>query len=167
MCLESQWVWVMAFDLCSLQACDGKLPPFAALWFPHWGLSCTAVIPVQPGSPWPQKSLCAASWWGEVSVRQPCPTLCDPMDGSPPGSSVHGILQARTLEWVATPFIGSSRPRDRTQASCLCRQILYCVSHQGSPLHPGECPKSLAEDSDLLECSKGLHTVSQHLSSCC
>ena len=167
MCLESQWVWVMAFDLCSLQACDGKLPPFAAPWFPHWGLSCTAVIPVQPDSPWPQKSLCAASWWGEVSVRQPCPTLCDPMDGSPPGSSVHGILQARTLEWVATPFIGSSRPRDRTQASCLCRQILYCVSHQGSPLHPGECPKSLAEDSDLLECSKGLHTVSQHLSSCC
>ena len=32
---------------------------------------------------------------------QLCPTLCDPIDGSPPGSSVHGILQARTLEWVA------------------------------------------------------------------
>ena len=32
---------------------------------------------------------------------QSCPTLCDPIDGSPPGSSVHGILQARTLEWVA------------------------------------------------------------------
>ena len=35
---------------------------------------------------------------------QLCPTLCDPIDGSPPGSSVHGILQARTLEWVAISF---------------------------------------------------------------
>ena len=36
--------------------------------------------------------------------RQPCPTLCDPIDGSPPGSPVPGILQARTLEWVAISF---------------------------------------------------------------
>ena len=35
---------------------------------------------------------------------QPCPTLCDPIEGSPPGSSVPGILQARTLEWVAISF---------------------------------------------------------------
>ena len=35
---------------------------------------------------------------------QPCPTLCDPIDGSPPGSAVPGILQARTLEWVAISF---------------------------------------------------------------
>ena len=35
---------------------------------------------------------------------QSCPTLCDPIDGSPPGSPVPGILQARTLEWVAIPF---------------------------------------------------------------
>ena len=41
--------------------------------------------------------------------RQSCPTLCDPIDGSPPGSSVHGILQARVLEWVAIVF---SRVRD-------------------------------------------------------
>ena len=46
---------------------------------------------------------------------QSCPTLCDPIDGSPPGSSVHGILQARTLEWVAMPSSkGSSQPRDQT-----------------------------------------------------
>ena len=37
------------------------------------------------------------------AVTQPCPTLCNPMDSSPPGSSVHGILQARILEWVAMP----------------------------------------------------------------
>ena len=40
----------------------------------------------------------------EVLVAQLCPTLCDPMDYSPPGSSVSGILQARILEWVAVPF---------------------------------------------------------------
>ena len=47
-----------------------------------------------------------------------CLTLCDAMDCSPPGSSVHGILQARILEWVAMPSSrGSSQPRDRTQVS--------------------------------------------------
>ena len=46
---------------------------------------------------------------------QSCPTLCDPMDHSPPGSFVHGILQARILEWVAMPSSkGSSQPRDWT-----------------------------------------------------
>ena len=50
---------------------------------------------------------------------QSCPT-CDPMDRSPPGSSVHGILQARLLEWVLMPsFRGSSRPRDGTCLSCI------------------------------------------------
>ena len=49
----------------------------------------------------------------KVKVAQSCLTLCDPMDCSPPGSSVHGILQARTLEWVAMPSSrGSSQPRD-------------------------------------------------------
>ena len=53
-----------------------------------------------------------------VSVAQSCPTLCDPMDCSPPGFSVHGILQARTLEWVAMPFSrGSSWPTDWTWVS--------------------------------------------------
>ena len=40
----------------------------------------------------------------ESEVAQSCPTLCDPIDGSPPGSAVPGILQARTLEWVAISF---------------------------------------------------------------
>ena len=56
------------------------------------------------------------------SLAQARPTLCDPMDCSPPGSSVHGILQARTLEWVAISFSrASSRPRNQTQASCIAR----------------------------------------------
>ena len=51
-------------------------------------------------------------------VAQLCPTLCDPMDCSPPGSSVHGILQARIWEWVAISFSrGSSQARDQTQVS--------------------------------------------------
>ena len=47
---------------------------------------------------------------------QSCPTLCNPVDCSQPGSSIHGIFQARVLEWVAISFSrGSSRPRDQTQ----------------------------------------------------
>ena len=60
---------------------------------------------------------------------QSCLILCDPMDHSPPGSSVHGILQARILEWIAMPsFRGSSQPRARTRGSCISctgRWVLY------------------------------------------
>ena len=56
----------------------------------------------------------------KVEVAQSCPTLCDPMDCSLPGSSVHGIFQTRVLEWVAISFSkGSSLPRDPTQVSCI------------------------------------------------
>ena len=54
----------------------------------------------------------------KVLLAQSCPTLCDPMNCSPPGSSVHGILQARIMEWVAIAFSrGSSRPRDQIRVS--------------------------------------------------
>ena len=54
----------------------------------------------------------------ESEVAQWCLTLCDPMDCSLPGSSVHGIFQARVLEWISTSFSrGSSQPRDRTWIS--------------------------------------------------
>ena len=52
-------------------------------------------------------------------VAQSCLTLCNPMDCSPPGSSVHGFLQARILAWVAIPFFrGSSQRKDRTRVTC-------------------------------------------------
>ena len=60
--------------------------------------------------------------WSEVKVLvlQLCPTFCNPMDCNPPGSSVHGIFQARILEWVAIPFFsGSSQTKDQTQVSSL------------------------------------------------
>ena len=61
-------------------------------------------------------------------VTQPCPALFDSLDGSLPDSSVRGILQARTLEWVATSSSrGSSRPRSHTHVSCIDRQILPTV----------------------------------------
>ena len=60
----------------------------------------------------------------------------DCMDCSPPGSSVHRILQARILEWVAISFSrGSSWPRDRTHVSCIGRQILYRWAIGRSPIY--------------------------------
>ena len=56
------------------------------------------------------------SSWLSSEVAQSCLTLCDPMDCSLPGSSIHGIFQARVLDWVAISG-GSSRPKDRTQVS--------------------------------------------------
>ena len=67
--------------------------------------------------------------WSEVA--QSCPTLCDPMDCSLPGSSVHGIFQAR--KWGAISFSRrSSLCRDWTWVHYM--QMLYCLSHQGSQL---------------------------------
>ena len=61
----------------------------------------------------------------KVLVSQSCLTLCDPMDCGPPGSSVCGILQARTLESVAIPFSrGSSPPWGQTQVSCIAADSL-------------------------------------------
>ena len=61
---------------------------------------------------------------------QSCSTLSDPVDCSPPGSSVHGILQARILEWVAISFSrGSSQPRDRTHVSCISCIVRHMPYH--------------------------------------
>ena len=70
----------------------------------------------------------------KVSVAQSCPTVCDPMDCSLPGSSVHGIFQARILEWVAISFSGgSSQWRGELNLGLQhFRQALYHLSHQGS-----------------------------------
>ena len=70
--------------------------------------------PTYVRSPEPSNSCCCCL------VAKLCLTLFDPMDCSPPGSSVHGISQERIMEWVAMPSSrGSSRPRDRTHISCV------------------------------------------------
>ena len=63
------------------------------------------------------------------------PTLCDPMDCSLSGFSVHGIFQARVLGWIAISFSrGSSRPRNRTWVSHITGRRFYHLSRQGGPL---------------------------------
>ena len=60
---------------------------------------------------------------------------CNPMDCSPPGSSVRGISQARILEWVATPSSrGSSQPKDQSCVSCLSSIARWIIYHPGGPL---------------------------------
>ena len=70
----------------------------------------------------------------KVLVIQSCPSPCHPVDCSPSGSSVGGILKARILQWVAmSSSKGSSLSRDRTRVLLHCRQILCHLGHQGSP----------------------------------
>ena len=70
----------------------------------------------------------------ESEVAQSCPTLCDPMDCSLPGSSVHGIFQARVLEWGAIAFFGRSFwPRDWTRVSRIVgRRFTICVTRESN-----------------------------------
>ena len=67
-----------------------------------------------------------------VLVAQSHPTLCDAVDCGHPGSSLHGILQARILEWVAISSPGDILDRGKPGSPAL-QVILYCLSHQGNP----------------------------------
>ena len=69
--------------------------------------------------------------WRKVKVKfQSCPTLCDPMDCSLQGSSIHGVFQGRVLEWVAISFSrGSSWPRDQTRVSLTVDRCFYHLRH--------------------------------------
>ena len=109
-----------------------------------------------------------------------CPTLCDTMDHSPQSFSVHGILLARILERVAIPSPGDLLNPGLNPGLLHCRQILYCLSHNGSPLSlahhlytptprhpylgkslslPGVCfsPCNWGEHPPPLPMSEGLH----------
>ena len=92
------------------------------------------------------------------SVAQPRPIPWTPKDGSPPGSSVHGFLQAGILEWVAIPSSrGPSQSRDQTQVSCIanlqllhCRYILYhCAIWEAYKIHV--CVKNDCEEKAFNE----------------
>ena len=80
---------------------------------------------------------------------QLCLTLCDPMDHSPPSSSVHGILQARILEWVAISlFRGIFLTQGSNPGLLHYRQTLYPLSHQGSPCYTiSQFSRSVMSDS--------------------
>ena len=73
-------------------------------------------------------------------VTQSCPTLWDPMDCSPPGSSIRGIFQARVLEWVAMPSSrGSYKPRDQTQVSCIAGGSFTSQATREAVVCPTKC----------------------------
>ena len=76
---------------------------------------------------------CFAVWCAKL--LQSCLALCNPIDCSPPGSSVRGILQARILEWVAILFFrASSWPRDGTRVSCIAGEFFTCWATREAPL---------------------------------
>ena len=79
----------------------------------------------------------------KVKAVQSCLMLCDPMDCSLPGFSVHGILQARILQWVAFPFSRVlSQPRDRTLVFCIAGGFFH-LNHWGSPKDRSWYPSSI------------------------
>ena len=86
-------------------------------------------------------------WWWWFS-HQVMPDSCDPMDCSPPGSSVHGILQARKLEWVAIPFSrGSFQPRNQTRVFCIAGSFFIHWA-------PEKPKSSHAATKDLMCCKR-------------
>ena len=104
-------------------------------------LLCQSQDPPGPMTPsltilFPRSTSQPSSFSSVAVCAQSRPTLCDHMDRSPPGSSVHGIFQARILQWVAMSYSKvSSQPRDQScisYVSCIGRQILYHVS-SGKP----------------------------------
>ena len=90
---------------------------------------------------------------------QSCPTLCDPIDGSPPGSPVPGILQARTLEWVAISFSRNKHfKKKKNRSGCFKTDQLRLISYWSSPLitvNPGKSKQSL-KNSDKWKKEDGL-----------
>ena len=88
-----------------------------------------------------KKGQCSQAGWMSVKsivcvcvlVAQSCLTLCVSMDCSPPGFSVHGILQAKILEGLPFPPPGDLPDPGIESGLLHWRQILYCLSHQGSP----------------------------------
>ena len=110
-------------------------------------------------------------WYKDTSKcaksLQSCPTLCNPMDYSPPGSSVHVILQARILEWVVMPFCReSSRPRNWTRVLCIVGWFFSVWATREAQLSWNQASKHLFRqqiylESDMLEriTSLGIHAI--------
>ena len=77
--------------------------------------------------------MCAAA--AAAKLLQLCPTLCDPIDGSPPGSPIPGILQARTLEWVAISFSNAWKWKVKVKSISRVRLLAtpWTLAHQAPP----------------------------------
>ena len=121
------------------------------------GYSCFEVFSLSSLKMYPVTPFCPAelllknqlvAWWGLVCILfvacpaavaakslQSCPTLCDPIDGSPPGSPVPGILQARTLEWVAISFSNAWKWKNKVKSLSRVRLLAtpWTAAHQAFP----------------------------------
>ena len=96
-----------------------------------------------------------------VSVAQSCPTLCDSMDCSPAGCSVHGTFQARILEWVTISFSrGSSQSRDQTWVSCTAGRFFTIWASREAQ---GNCFHSTLKSQPGKSCDQGHLCRLQHL----
>ena len=109
----------------------------------------------------------AYSWLAKVNhacLFSHVQSFCDPMDCSPPGSSVHGIFQARILEWVAiSSSRGSSQPRDQTHISCVSciagRFFTTCVSCIAGGFFTTEPPKKPQSCVSLPNSCESIYTL--------
>ena len=88
---------------------------------------------LNPECPIYVKSLCRGNY--AAKSLQSCPTLCDPIDGSPPGSPIPGILQARTLEWVAISFSNAWKWKVKVKSLSRLRLLAtpWTAAHQAPP----------------------------------
>ena len=109
----------------------------------EWGqITAHYYLHVHPFLPWMNndlQSIIATSSQPPAATAakslQSCPTLCDPTDGSPPGSAIPGILQARTLEWVAVSFSSAGKWKVKVKSLSRVRLLAtpWTVAHQASP----------------------------------
>ena len=95
-------------------------------------------IPFSRGSSWSRDQTrvsCIAAAATAVKSLQSCPTLCDPIDGSPPGSPIPGILQARTLEWVAISFSNACKWKVKVKSLSRVRLFVtpWTAAYQAPP----------------------------------
>ena len=133
-CIISRWknseMWIKPSESPLLERLWQEAEPADGTSWIQWQSLHKQLSPQMPGpvlgtrmQPWAKQIPALMETYtqrkGEL-VTQSCPTLCDPVDCNPPGSSVHGILPARILEWVAIPFSReSSPPRGGSPISCI------------------------------------------------
>ena len=126
-------IWFWALENPFVRASTGNLRGNWQRWFVKWRIlvsncPCLAMAARAP------VCVCVCVC---VLVTQSCPSLCNPMDSSPPASSIHGILQARIQEWVAISFSrGSSQPRDQTWVSYIAGRLFSVwATREAYPSH--------------------------------
>ena len=97
------WLFFLSTQGAKLTICD---------WFNYFEVNGSAHLFYIEINFSEMKRVCrtiSPTWWETAKSLQSCPTLCDPIDGSPPGSLVPGVLQARTLEWVVISFSNAGK----------------------------------------------------------